>query len=122
MPPAEKPRAEVTILTARKLFKRARTPLEVSRLTPREIDQLIRACTFHDRKRSFFVQPNEKSGLGAPGHQAGDDDRQLSWFDWLGDVHLKTGLERAQPVFAPRVRCQCDGPNPIRPGPPFGLQ
>ena len=43
-------RDEVTIPTARKLFARARAPLEVSRLTSREIDQLIRACTFHERK------------------------------------------------------------------------
>lgn len=43
-------RDEVTVPTARKLFERARTPLEVSRLTSREIDRLIRACTFHDRK------------------------------------------------------------------------
>ena len=43
-------RDEVTVPTARKLFARARTPLEVDRLTSREIDQLIRACTFHERK------------------------------------------------------------------------
>ena len=43
-------RDEVTVPTARKLFERARTPLEVSRLRSSEIDQLIRACTFHDRK------------------------------------------------------------------------
>jgi endonuclease-3 len=43
-------RDEVTIQTARRLFARARTPLEVSRITSREIDQLIRACTFHERK------------------------------------------------------------------------
>lgn len=43
-------RDEVTLPTARKLFERARTPLEISRLTAREIDRLIRACTFHDRK------------------------------------------------------------------------
>jgi endonuclease-3 len=43
-------RDEVTIPTVRRLFARARTPLEVSRLTSREIDQLIRACTFHERK------------------------------------------------------------------------
>lgn len=41
---------EVTLPTARKLFARARTPLEVSQLEPREIDALIRPCTFHERK------------------------------------------------------------------------
>jgi endonuclease-3 len=43
-------RDEVTVPTARKLFARARAPLEVSRLTSSEIDRLIRACTFHERK------------------------------------------------------------------------
>ena len=49
-------RDEVTIPTARRLFARARTPLEVSRLTPREIDQLIRACTFHERKAQQILR------------------------------------------------------------------
>jgi endonuclease III len=43
-------RDEVMLPTARRLFERARTPLAVSRLAPREIDELIRACTFHERK------------------------------------------------------------------------
>lgn len=41
---------EVTVPTARKLFERARTPAEMSRLTAPQIDTLIHACTFHDRK------------------------------------------------------------------------
>lgn len=41
---------EVMLPTARRLFARARTPLAVSRLTPQEIDELIRACSFHERK------------------------------------------------------------------------
>src|SRR6185436_19883416 len=43
-------RDEVMLPTARQLFARARTPAEVNRLAPREIDGLIRACTFHERK------------------------------------------------------------------------
>jgi len=43
-------RDEVTVPTARRLFARARTPSEVSRLTSAEIDRLIRACAFHERK------------------------------------------------------------------------
>jgi endonuclease-3 len=49
-------RDEVTIPTARRLFARARTPLEVARLTSREIDQLIRACTFHERKAQQILR------------------------------------------------------------------
>jgi endonuclease III len=49
-------RDEVTIPTARRLFERARTPHEVSRLTSREIDRLIRACTFHERKAQQILR------------------------------------------------------------------
>jgi endonuclease III len=49
-------RDEVTIPTARRLFARAHTPLEVSRLTSREINQLIRACTFHERKAQQILR------------------------------------------------------------------
>ena len=41
---------EATLPTARRLFERARTPLQVSQLTTEEIDGLIRTCTFHERK------------------------------------------------------------------------
>ena len=41
---------EVTLPTARRLFACARTPLEVSQLTPAEIDTLIIASSFHERK------------------------------------------------------------------------
>ena len=41
---------EVTLPTARRLFALARTPFGVSRLTVAEIDECIRACTFHEAK------------------------------------------------------------------------
>jgi endonuclease-3 len=41
---------EVSLPTARKLFARARTPAEMVKLKPAEIDELIHACTFHERK------------------------------------------------------------------------
>ncbi len=41
---------EVMLPTARRFFARARTPIEVSRLTPAEIDKLIVASSFHERK------------------------------------------------------------------------
>jgi endonuclease-3 len=41
---------EVTLPTARRLFGRARTPAEMSRLTRAEIDAGIGACTFHEAK------------------------------------------------------------------------
>lgn len=41
---------EVSLPTARKLFARARTPAQISQFTIEEIDELIHACTFHERK------------------------------------------------------------------------
>jgi endonuclease-3 len=43
-------RDEVTLPTARRLFAVARTPGEMVRLTPEEIDEQIRACMFHEGK------------------------------------------------------------------------
>ena len=45
-------RDEVTVPTALTLFERARTPAAVAALSDRQIDQLIRACTFHEGKAS----------------------------------------------------------------------
>ncbi|HXG64177.1 MAG TPA: endonuclease III [Blastocatellia bacterium] len=41
---------ETMLPTARRFFSRARTPAEVSRLTPQEIDALITPSTFHENK------------------------------------------------------------------------
>src|SRR5215210_7928424 len=41
---------EVMLPTARRLFARARTPEQISRLTPEEIDEFIRKSTFHESK------------------------------------------------------------------------
>lgn len=41
---------EVSLPTARKLFERARTAETISKLSAKEIDKLIEACSFHERK------------------------------------------------------------------------
>jgi endonuclease-3 len=41
---------QVTVPTAQKLFRRARTPAEVSRLSIQKLDSLIRSCSFHEAK------------------------------------------------------------------------
>jgi endonuclease III len=46
---------EVTLPVSRKLFKRARTPAEVSQLTYEELDALINLSTFHERKASQIL-------------------------------------------------------------------
>ncbi len=43
-------RDETTLPVARRLFKSVRTPDEVSRLTPTEIERLIESCTFPEPK------------------------------------------------------------------------
>src|SRR5205814_1674134 len=43
-------RDETTLPVARQLFARARTPAEMVKLSPDEIDRLIGACTFHEPK------------------------------------------------------------------------
>jgi endonuclease-3 len=43
-------RDEATLPVARRLFQRARAPAEMVRLTPEEIDGLIRGCMFHEGK------------------------------------------------------------------------
>lgn len=41
---------QVTLVVARRLFARARTPDEMLQLTPAQIDELIHACSFHEPK------------------------------------------------------------------------
>jgi len=41
---------EVMLPTARRLFARARTPAAIGQLAVEEINELIRPCTFHERK------------------------------------------------------------------------
>lgn len=43
-------RDEITLPVARRLFERARTPIEVSRLTLAELDKSIEQCTFPEPK------------------------------------------------------------------------
>ena len=43
-------RDETTVLAARRLFAQARTPAEISSLSPEEIDALINDSTFHEPK------------------------------------------------------------------------
>jgi endonuclease-3 len=46
---------EVTLPVSRKLFARARTPNEISKLTYEELDALISPSTFHERKASQLL-------------------------------------------------------------------
>jgi endonuclease-3 len=41
---------EVSLPTSLRMFEVARTPAQVANLTPKQIDELIHACTFHEPK------------------------------------------------------------------------
>lgn len=47
---------EVTVPTAESLFAVARTPAQVAKMTPAQIDQRIRRCTFHTGKAKSIHQ------------------------------------------------------------------
>jgi endonuclease III len=61
---------EVTLPTARKLFAVARTPKQVAALSVRQIDDLIRTCTFHEPKarqiREIAIAAVERFGGKLP--------------------------------------------------------
>jgi endonuclease-3 len=52
---------EVTLPTARQLFSRARSPAEMSQLTPEQIDDLIHTCTFHEPKARQIQEIAERT-------------------------------------------------------------
>jgi endonuclease-3 len=47
---------EVTVPTALRFFEQARTPSETIRLNQSKIDDLIRTCTFHERKAGQILE------------------------------------------------------------------
>jgi endonuclease-3 len=65
---------ETTLPTARRLFAVARTPAEMARLSPDEIDRLIGACTFHEPKarqiHAIAVEAVERHGGKLPPDRA----------------------------------------------------
>ena len=48
-------RDEVSLVTVRRLFAKACTPEEMSKLSSDEIDELISTCTFHEPRRGKFM-------------------------------------------------------------------
>lgn len=47
---------EVTLPVSRKLFERARTPVEMNKLPYEELNNIIRTSTFHERKASQILE------------------------------------------------------------------
>ncbi len=92
---------EVTVPTARKLFARARTPARISKLTAGEIDSLIHACTFHDRKAEqirFIAQRVEDEFSG----KLPCDEDVMRSFPGVGPkcAHLVLGIACGEPFIS----------------------
>lgn len=89
---------EVSLPVARALFSRARTPAEMARLAPAEIDQIIRRSSFHERKarqiHAIAVRILDEYGGELP-----CDSAVLESFDGIGPkcANLTLGIACGQP-------------------------
>ena len=92
---------EVSLPTARKLFERARTPAEMVRLTPAEIDDLIHTCTFHERKAEQIHAMARRVLDEFDGKLPCDAETLLS-FAGVGPkcAHLALGIACGQPYIS----------------------
>lgn len=92
---------EVTIPTAKRLFERARTPEAVARLTPTAIDNLIHACTFHERKAQQIHAIARQTVTQYDGKLPCDAD-VLQSFSGVGPkcAHLVMGVACGEPFIS----------------------
>jgi endonuclease-3 len=93
-------RDETTLPVARRLFARARTPAEVSRLREEEIDELIGACTFHEPKARTILAIARQAVEHHGGELPCDADALLA-FHGVGPkcAHLTLGIACGQPYL-----------------------
>ena len=91
-------RDEVTLPTARRLFAVARTPAEVSRLTPDDIEAQIRPCMFHEGKARQIHEIARRVVAQHGGALPCDNDVLLS-FHGVGPkcANLALGIACGQP-------------------------
>ena len=92
---------EVSLPTARKLFARARTPAQMSKLTPEEIDDLIHTCTFHERKAAQIHAIAKRVVDEFDGNLPCDSETLLS-FSGVGPkcANLVLGIACEQPFIS----------------------
>ena len=92
---------EVTIPMARRLFERARTPQEMSRLSAREIDALIGKSTFHDRKAVQILELSRRIVEEFDGELPCDPE-VLQSFSGVGPkcAHLVLGIACGEPFIS----------------------
>jgi endonuclease-3 len=92
---------EVSLPTARRLFTRARTPEEMHRLTPEQIDAEIRTCTFHEPKARQIHAIAERVVKEYGGKLPCDAETLMS-FHGVGPkcAHLVLGIACGQPFLS----------------------
>ena len=92
---------EVSLPVSRRLFERARTPAEIERLTPTEIEELIYASTYSERKAKQIKAIAERIGADYSGELPGDESLILS-FKGVGPkcAHLALGIACNQPYIS----------------------
>jgi endonuclease III len=93
---------EVSLPTALRLFEVARTPAAVAALTPKQIDDLIRACTFHEPK-SRTIHAIARRVVEEFGGDLPCDFDTLTRFAGVGPkcANLALGIACGQPAGVP---------------------
>jgi endonuclease III len=92
---------EVTIPVARGLFERARTPVEMIRLSTAEIDTLIQQSTFHERKAVQILEMAQRV-VDEFGGELPCDEEVLQSFSGVGPkcAHLVLGVACGEPFIS----------------------
>ena len=92
---------EVTLPVSRKLFERARTPAEISKLTYEELDALISPSTFHERKASQILAIAQRV-IDEYGGEIPCDPEILMSFSGVGPkcAHLVLGIACGEPFIS----------------------
>ncbi len=92
---------EVTLPVSRKLFARARTPEEISKLTYEELDALIGTSTFHERKASQILDLARRVIAEFDGDLPCDAEVLMS-FAGVGPkcAHLVLGIACGEPFIS----------------------
>lgn len=92
---------EVSLPTARHLFESARTPAEMIRLSPAQIDELIHPCTYHEPKSRQIWEIAQRVVREYEGELPCDLEILLS-FAGVGPkcAHLALGIGCEQPYIS----------------------
>lgn len=93
-------RDETLLPMARALFQRARTPAEMLELSHAELDRLIQASTFHERKAGQILEIARRA-VQEHGGQLPCDPETLMGFHGVGPkcAHLVLGIACSRPFI-----------------------